>query len=174
MRLSAEYLEHDGFIENVTRDEKDFDARENTTLRGKILLEPTDQLSIYANVQYLESNRGQDQFRFDLNDDISDRQAFDNLPSREDLDGYLYTLDVNYDFNDRWALRSITSAMNMDYDRFDDDDAGPEGGNAFRGREATDENWAQELRLEYTGASLRGTVGLYYIEEDIPIGTSVR
>lgn len=167
LRLSAEYLESDGFITNRTRDEDDFDARENLTLRAKLLLEPTEDLSIYGTVQYVESERGQNIFRFDLIDDLDDRENLGLLDDSETLEGWMATLDVGYQLTERWALRSITSFFDTDYDRLDDDDLSPAGGNAFRGREAFDTNWGEELRVDYRGDTLRGTVGLYYTNVQI-------
>ncbi len=167
LRFSGEFLETDGYIDNPTRGEDDFDARENQTFRAKLLWEPTDELSILAALQYVESERGQNLFRFDLIDDVEDRDNLGALDDGEELDGTLMTLDINYDLNQDWALRSITSFFDTEYDRFDDDDLSPANGNAFRGRLAKDENWAQELRADYSGEKLRGNLGVYYTEVDI-------
>lgn len=167
LRVAGEYYETNGFITNVTRDEDDFDARENLTLRSKLLWEPTDDLSIVLTGQYAETERGNDLFISDFVTNIEDRQQFANLNDFEIYEAITTTLDVTYDINEQWQLKSITSFIDGDYSRFDDDDLSAVGGDAFRGRTAEDQNWAEELRLTYDGDRLDGVIGGYYTEVDL-------
>lgn len=171
VRLSGDYLRTDGFITNETLEQDDFDARENYTIRAKVLWAPTEDLDFTLGFQALQSERGQNLTRFDLTDP-GDRIALGNLEDRENLEGQLATLHANWAINEKWTLRSITSYLNTDYDRFDDDDQGPGGGDAFRGREAFDRNWAEELRFDYGGDKLSGTLGFYYIDIEVENNTT--
>lgn len=167
LRFAGEYHETNGFITNVTRDENDFDARENLTLRGKFLWQPSDDLSVILTGQYAETSRGNDLFIAGFVTDIEDRQQFANLDDFEDYEAVTTTLDVTYDINEQWQLKSITSFIDGDYNRFDDDDLSAAGGNAFRGRQAEDRNWAEELRLTYDGDKIDGVIGGYYTDVDL-------
>lgn len=167
MRFTAETFETDGFVENVEIPEENFDARENQTFRGRLLTEPTDRLSIGATIQYAETQRGQQIYRADLLDDIESRISNANLRGFEDYEGWSGAFDVTYDLDDNWSLQSVTAFLDGKYDRFDDDDEGPGGGNAFRGRRGSEENWSQELRLNYQSDRITGVAGLWYTEVDV-------
>ena len=171
LRLTAQYDETDGYMENVTLGDDDYDARRNRTIRGQFLIEPSDDLAINVMGQYAKSERGQDIYRADLTG-LESRQSSANLVAQEHYDAYSAAINIDYRFNDSFNLDSITSYIKGDYDRFDDDDEGPEGGNAFRGRTAEDKNWAQELRLNYRGDHAQGVIGLYYTEVDLTNNTT--
>lgn len=166
VRFSGEYLETDGFNENVTRDEDDYDARDNKTARAKILFEPTEWMSLLLTGQYAQTNRGQDIFRGDLQP-LESRNSSANLNAFEDYEARNAALDVSVDLFDNLSVRSITSVIDGTYDRFDDDDEGPEGFDAFRGRHVEDNNWAEELRFNYTSDWLDGALGGYYTQVDL-------
>lgn len=166
LRITAETYKSDGYIENITTGDDKYDSDDNTLLRAKYLIEPTDDFSALFTVQYAEKEIGWDIYRTDLVPDDS-YQTSSNLDSFETYEGTSAALDLNYDINDSWALRSVTSYINGDYDRFNDDDAGPEGGDAFRGRTAEDTNWAQEVRLTYESDTLSGVMGLYYTDVEV-------
>ncbi|MEO1081152.1 MAG: TonB-dependent receptor [Pseudomonadota bacterium] len=167
LRFTAETFETDGFVENIEIPERNFDQRDNQTFRGRFLSIPTDRLRIGATLQYAETQRGQQIYRADLLDDVEARISNANLPGSEDYEGWSGALDVSYALNDTWSLQSVTAFLDGEYDRFDDDDEGPAGGNAFRGRQGSEENWSQELRLTMTSDRLNGVAGLWYTEVDV-------
>ncbi|MEL6243805.1 MAG: TonB-dependent receptor [Pseudomonadota bacterium] len=170
LRFTAEYFESDGFVDNILLDQP-ADPKENTTFRAKYLIEPTADLSIKLTGQYAETSRGWDIYRGDLTG-FESRDANANLAGFEDFEGVTVALDVTYDFNENWSVQSITSYLDGDYERFNDDDNGPDGGDAFRGRTAEDKNWAEELRLSYSGEAVSGVAGIYYTEVDIENNTT--
>ncbi|GAB5413484.1 MAG: TonB-dependent receptor [Congregibacter sp.] len=167
LRLTAETFDTDGFVENVIIPEKNYDARSNETFRARFLTTPNDRLSIGAVLQYAETERGQQIYRADQIDDIESRISTANLAASENYEGWSGALNVNYDLNDTWSIQSVTAFIDGEYDRFDDDDEGPGGGRAFRGRTGSEENWSQELRLTMQSDRLRGVVGLWYTEVDV-------
>ena len=166
-RFTAETFETDGFTENVTIPIENFDARDNQTYRGRFLASPTDRLSIGVTAQYAETERGQQIYRADLIDDIEDRISTANLRGYEIFDAWSGSVDIDYELNDIWSLQSITAFLDGEYERFDDDDESPDGGNAYRGRNGTEENWSQELRFTYQGDRLSGVAGVWYTEVDV-------
>ena len=166
LRFTAETFENDGFNSNQTIPIEKYDARDNQTFRGRYLIEPTEQLSIGVMAQYAETSRGQQLYRADLVP-LESRISSANLEAFEDYEAFSAAIDIDYDINDMFAIRSITSMIDGEYNRFDDDDEGPDGGNAFRGRFAKDENWAQELRLLVDAGRVTGVAGIYYTEVDL-------
>ncbi|MEO1202264.1 MAG: TonB-dependent receptor plug domain-containing protein, partial [Pseudomonadota bacterium] len=148
-RFTAESFETDGFVENVTIPVENFDERDNQTYRGRFYATPTDRFSIGVTAQYAETSRGQQIYRADLIDDIEDRISTANLAGFEDFEAFSGSVDLEYDLSDSWSVQSITAFLDGEYERFDDDDEGPEGGNSFRGRDGTEENWSQELRVTF-------------------------
>lgn len=161
LRLVAEKYQSDGFIDNKLLGIDDYDPDDNLLLRAKYLIEPSNDLSILFTVQKSDIERGWDAYRYDLKP-IDSYESSANLLSHETYDGTAASIDVSYDINDEWSVRSVTSYIDGEYNRFNDDDSGPEGGNAFRGRYVEDKNWAQEIRVNYQGDSLRGVFGTYF------------
>lgn len=170
LRLTAETYESDGYIRNTTLD-TDANATEANVLRAKYLIEPNDRTDIKLTLQYADKTMGWDTLRYDLNaiDAYIDSA---NIASFETYEGVAGSLDIGYKINDTWHLRSITSAITGEYERLNDDDGGPDGGNAFRGREVEDDNYSQEFRLTYDSDALRGVVGLYHTEVKVMNNTS--
>ncbi len=165
VRLAVEHQRSDGFISNPTRSEDDYDDRDNTTARIKWLWEPSalEGLRSVASFQYSKTSRGENIVSLV---DPAARENFANLEAFEDAETFLLAWDVQYDLTENWKLFSLFSLLSSEYDRQDDDDQGPGGEDAFRGRFAEDDNWAQEMRLNYGSAdnSLRGTVGFYFTD----------
>ena len=170
LRISAETYHSDGYIKNVTLNDDSYDPDDNTVIRAKYLFSPSDELSAQLTVQYANKEMGWDGYRYDLTPEDS-YQTASNLQSYETYEGVSAAFDLQYDFNNNWALRSVSSYISGDYDRFNDDDGGPEGGNAFRGRQAKDRNWAQEIRLTYASESLNGVMGVYYTDVEVDNNT---
>ncbi|MDA8018232.1 MAG: TonB-dependent receptor [Thermoanaerobaculia bacterium] len=171
LRFTAESWNTDGFVTNPTRGEDDFDARENLTLRAKYLYHPAtrdDGFRLLLTAQYSETRRGNDLV------DLSDPEArvnTSNLDDFEENDSVVLSLDLGWSLGDRWSLRSISSLLDSEYRRFDDDDQGPGGGDSFRGRDAFDRNWAQDIRFSYDGGDIRGVTGVYYTEVELENNT---
>lgn len=161
VRLAAQYYESDGYIENVTRDEDDFDESKNATLRGKMLWAPSDDLNILFTAQRAETERGNGAYLIPDGGLIEDRFSFSNLDDKEDYDADSGAFEINYDLNAVWRLTAITSYQRGLYERLDDDDLTADGGLSSNRRTVNERNWAQELRFNYTGESLESSIGLY-------------
>ena len=84
-----------------------------------------------------------------------------------DRDGQLINLTIDYAFNDRWSIKSITSSQSMD--RFLRDDLDSTDANLFGQNNYTEESdsFGQELILNYSADRLDVLGGGMYFEEDL-------
>ena len=84
-----------------------------------------------------------------------------------DRDGQLINLTIDYAFNDRWSLKSITSSQSMD--RFLRDDLDSTDANLFGQNNYTEESdsFGQELILNYSSDRLDVLGGVMYFEEEL-------
>ena len=84
-----------------------------------------------------------------------------------DRDGQLINVTIDYAFNDRWSLKSITSSQSMD--RFLRDDLDSTDANLFGQNNYTEESdsFGQELILNYSADRLDVLGGVMYFEEDL-------
>ncbi|WP_171045301.1 TonB-dependent receptor [Pseudoalteromonas rubra] len=166
LRIAGQFNEKDGHVKNITLGDDKFDARDNTNVRAQYYLELSDKLSANILVGYVDTHRGQDIYRVDLQP-IDSFTASDNLVGFEDYEGVNAAITIDYQVNDTLDFTAITSYFDGEYERFDDDGGAPDGGNAYRGRDGKDTNWAQELRLSYQSEKLRGVAGVYYTEVEV-------
>ncbi|MEC8327741.1 MAG: TonB-dependent receptor [Pseudomonadota bacterium] len=165
-RISGQYNEKEGHIKNATLNTDDFDARDNTNVRAQYYVELTNDLTANLMLGYVDTHRGQDIYRADLQPEDS-FTASDNLVGFEDYEGMNAALTIDYAISEQLDFTAITSYFDGEYQRFDDDGGAPTGGNAYRGRDGEDTNWAQELRLTYQSDVLRGVAGVYYTEVEV-------
>ena len=84
-----------------------------------------------------------------------------------DRDGQLINLTIDYAFNDRWSLKSITSSQSMD--RFLRDDLDSTDANLFGQNNYTEESdsFGQELIFNYSSDRIDVLGGVMYFEEDL-------
>ncbi|WP_157270715.1 TonB-dependent receptor [Azohydromonas aeria] len=157
-RIAADFREDDGYIRNETLG-RNANAHRASNVRGKLLIQPSDQLDMLLTLAHTESRQGANgvvldddvpqYYRLFLNTDAFDRIRQDTV-----------SLKLDYYLNDTWTLTSITSNTRSEYDALLDFDEGP------------DDRWEvarkhksrlvnQELRLGYRSATVRGHVGLY-------------
>lgn len=165
LRVTAELLNSDGYVTNSNLGLDDFDGKDYLNLRGKLRIEPIENLTIDVIAQLSDNDRGKDFYRADLQP-IENRDSLANLETAEDYKALTASLDINYTLNDAISLRAITSILDGDYYRFDDDDGAPTGGNASLERIGYDKNWSQEVRMAYESDRLNGIFGVHYIEVD--------
>ncbi|CAM3726647.1 TonB-dependent receptor [Litorimonas haliclonae] len=160
-RLSADYRESDGFIANTFL-EDDADATELLNLRGKLLIEPTENLSIISTTTYAENNAGEDVV--DPTNGFTNETAYD-LAGREGTETFLQSVNANYDISPKWSLQSITSYQTTDYIRVEDFDVTPLP-LASVDRTGDDKALSQEIRLKYQGVRLKAAIGAYYVDTE--------
>lgn len=164
LRLSAEQSQSDGFLDNITRDEKDYGGSENSVYRLKWLLEPSDDLKMVLSYQHLENEYGDSRVllgEFDNDDRKSTNDADAVFKTKADL----ASVNVDFKINNSWALKSISAYQDGERDRLSDTDVsalayGNGGGTVIQENEDT--NWSQELRLNFNSDTVRGSTGVYY------------
>ncbi|MEM7526786.1 MAG: TonB-dependent receptor [Pseudomonadota bacterium] len=159
LRLSAERVRTDGFVFNPTIGTENFDARRQTTLRAKLRLDPTDDLSAVALVSYAENFGGEDFIEQELRPE--DRFNLSDVRGEEGSDHVTVGLRLGYDYSDAIRIESESTYYRNVYVRVEDADlsARDEG---FFDLEDRAKSFAQELRVKYESDRWRGVVGGYF------------
>jgi len=163
LRIAAQHREVGGWIDSPTED--DYNDRQITTIRGKLLVEPSPQFSISATLLYNESE--QDSISFSL-DGLNTAQTTLTPSSQEYLLGYV---EASYDFGGV-ELLSVTGYI--DESNFARRDIAPFFNTLFGFPAFTQvfsdtsgdfERFSQELRLTSTSTgSFRYLFGAIYAE----------
>ena len=164
LRLSAEHSQADGFLDNITRNEKDYGGNENSAYRLKWLFEPNDDLSMVFSYQHFKNEYGDSRVllgEFDKDDRKSTNDEDAVFKTKADLASF----NLDFKINDSWALKSISAYQDGERDRLSDTDLsalayGNGGGTVIQDNEDT--NWSQELRLNFNSDTVRGSTGVYY------------
>jgi len=161
IRVTADRRETDGFVTNETRNEDDYAFIERQNIRAKWLLEPSDNLRLLTSLQYVENDYGDNSQAFEASGyDREERIALADVRGEYPLEAFLGSVRIDYEINTDWSLKSITAAMDGRRTRTDDfDNSAANGGFVYR--EGDDNNFSQELRLDYGGEALRGSSGIY-------------
>ncbi|MEM7611992.1 MAG: TonB-dependent receptor, partial [Pseudomonadota bacterium] len=163
LRISADRRETDGWVDNPTRNE-DYDARESTTARAKLLFQPVDAISAKLTLSFTDSSGGED--LIDSTVFPSDRINTSDRPAEEGSEHAISTLELNWDISDAVTLTSLSTVYAHDYVRLEDLDNSPIPA-GFVDREQDDESIVQELRARIdAGGRWRGLVGIYYGDFD--------
>lgn len=164
LRFSVEKSESDGFINNITRKEKDYGSNDNRVYRMKWLFEPSDDLKMLLSYQRLENDYRDSRIilgQYDRDERVSINDADAIFETEADLASF----NLDYDISDQWSLKSISAYQNGERYRFSDNDitekAPGEGGIEVT-RNSKDKNWSQELRFNFDGENIRGSSGVYY------------
>lgn len=174
LRVTGQFHESDGYMNNSVLDTDEFDARENYSLRTQLLIEPSERWSLNLMAQFAKSDRGQDIYYVDPASGypLDRRNSHDDIQAEENYDGFTTAIDFTYHLTDTWTLNSITSYLDGDYDRIDDSDRIPGiTGNQVE-REVQDQNIAQEVRFNFSDVDTRGTAGIYLTQVKQKIATN--
>lgn len=163
LRISAQHRDIGGWIDSPVAD--DYNDRQITTIRGKLLVEPSPQFSISATVLYNESK--QDNVSFSL-DGLNTAQTTLTPSSQDYLLGYL---EASYDFGPV-NLLSVTGYI--DQSSFARRDIGPFFNTlfgfpaftqVFSDADGNFKRFSQELRLTSdSSGSFRYLIGGIYAE----------
>lgn len=168
IRLSVEQSETDGYLNNITRKEKDYGGSKNDAYRLKWLLEPTDDLSLLLSYQRLESRYRDSRSHTELFD-RDERIVLSDADASFDSEADLASLTADYVLSDNWSVKSVSAYQDGERSRFNDADQtarpfGSGGGIIIRNTE--DSNLSQELRFNFESEAVRGSTGLYYAKVD--------
>jgi len=159
-RVAVDYQTEDGYISNDTLD-TDANPIRSIDARGKLLLQPTEDLDLLVTLARTEHRQGSHAVSVDEQGDPLYFSQFLNTEEEDELKQTTATAQLDYYISDRWTLTSITTGTWAKYNALLDFDQGVE-----REREAVREHKQrlanEELRLGYEGDELRGFLGLYY------------
>jgi outer membrane receptor protein involved in Fe transport len=172
VRFSLENTQSDGFVNNIIRNEDDYGNSDNAIYRMKFLYQPIDDLKSVLSYQRIESVYGLETTMTGGEFNKADRISIAGDDSTFEIDADLLSLNIDYNINDEWSMKSITAYQSGERLRLSDTDLGPltvgEGGGIVN-QVMKDKNWSQELRFNYDNSSnLRGSSGVYFanIEAD--------
>lgn len=158
-RLTGDYRETDGFIDNTFLDEP-ADATELKTGRLKFLFDPAENVRIITTTSYTENFAGED--GVPASGGFAREVAYDT-PGREGTETFLQSVNATWEVSDRFEIQSLTSFQTTDYVRTEDFDLTP-APIAALDRTGEDEALAQELRFKYQGDRLSGALGFYFVD----------
>ncbi|MEW6995404.1 TonB-dependent receptor [Colwelliaceae bacterium MEBiC 14330] len=123
-RFAVNQLASDGFIENTYLDRKDTNNRDELTIRGKLAIEATDNLTIDLAGYYFDFDNGYDAFSLDnTRETLSDEPGFDQQETAAFSGKFTYEgfnsativaivsnadSDLAYGYDEDWAYVGIS------------------------------------------------------------------
>ncbi|MCE6976982.1 TonB-dependent receptor [Pseudomonas frederiksbergensis] len=158
-RIAVDYQEGDGYIDNVFTDD---DANQTRTgnARGKLLILPNDDLDVLLTYAHGESRKG-DNSVMRQNDKIRYYKVASNTDAYDKLKQDTVSAKVDYRLDDNWSLTSLTANTDSDYDARLDFDQSADANQTVLRKQYGD-LFSQELRLNYSGDTVKSFAGLYY------------
>ena len=172
LRFSAETTENNGFVINPTLGIDDYDGRDSSTYRGKLLYDATEDIQVILSYSYSENFGGED-FVFEPPFPNA-RFNFSDVRAIEGSEHNILGLRVNWDINDTLRLESETTYYIHDYVRVEDFDFSPLPLGVLSAS-GESEAFEQDLLLRFETDVVSGVVGLFYteIDDDRPsVGTT--
>jgi outer membrane receptor protein involved in Fe transport len=165
-RVSVEDKELEGDIYNVTREEMS-NYEESNTVRGKLLYQPTDNVTALLSLSNTTSKIGVQWATYEYGADIFNRKNYFNSPTWRDSDTDIATLELSWDITDELSLVSVITTNTSDSGYNWDADLTSEQLSTDTQNTRTDKTNSQELRLTYDGENLQGVVGFYASDLDV-------
>ena len=164
-RLSVDADTTNGFTSNPTRGIDDQNAKERTTVRGGLRIDPTENLSAVLKLTHFQTSDSV----FGILDRSSfpDRVLFTNVDDFSDSDIQTANLRLRYKISDSFRIESETTYLHEKNDQLRDWDGTAAALLRFD-IDIDSESIAQEFRLHYESENANGVVGFYYtdISED--------
>lgn len=164
-RLAFNKAESNGFITNTFLDQS-ADATDLFTGRGKLLIEPSDQVRALLTVSYTNNSAGEDLVPFPQG--LREREVAYDFPGKEGTKTWIASGDLTWEATDYLTLRSITAYQTSDYVRIEDFDVAAASG-ASLDRTGKDESLTQEVQAQFDLDWVRGVFGLYYADTKFPL-----
>jgi len=184
-RLTVHYTDRDGYTEETTTGD-DIDSWTSTALRGQLLFQPSDDLSILLRGHYLEDESGGNpapkkcfdpalpcDFRFDPDafsymESSSDPWKVENSDSDLSYEREVYGASAEIVWNlDTLNVTSITTYRDGNDDA-DVDLFGTPADMVMQRSENDATTWSQELRIDNFGSdtNINWLAGFFYLNED--------
>ncbi len=177
-RLAVKQAESDGYVEN-TLTGRDGPSKVETVVRGTLVWEPTDDLSVttkYETARYdvggeansIDTSGGWGEIFSAIDPAYDEGDEFSRSAEKEysDNDNESLTVTVDYDIGE-YTLTSITGYSSYEYDDFQDVDFSPIEMLSMQ-QEQDFSQWSQEIRLTSPiGDKFDFITGLYYQTSDL-------
>ena len=182
LKLSAYYVEDDGFLENLTTGEDDLNFEDNKGVRAHWLWDITEDVSWNASLTYIDNSHA-NMFNFENGGDRFTRTGLvengaplqglvqgdkANLPLGNDTDSLHFTSNIS--FPTAWGdVEFLTSYLTLDQDFLLDFFEGPFVTGGFTiANEGSHDQFTQEIKIsgDYADGDLRYVAGIYYFDED--------
>ncbi|UTW47714.1 TonB-dependent receptor [Bacterioplanoides sp. SCSIO 12839] len=165
VRIAAETKDFDGYNYNITRNEHS-DFRNSDNYRAKVLFEPKALEGFSSLFTYTHNENELGALWSNTAKAGGNRDVSFNSPYEETTTTDIYTLEMSYPINGIWALDSITTYNETDYNYLSDTDFSAEDLSANHLKQGHDTT-SQELRLTFDYGPLTGVTGLYYSNLDV-------
>ena len=181
-RLAFIYNKDDGLIENQFPGASDDIRRtDDYSIRGKLLIEPSDDLSVLFKAQYSDEDASPGGYSFGLLPGVetdffgySDADG-DPYTVENDFDPYQTTEITEFGVIIKWdigeaTLTSVTNYQSVDSEYAEDADVSPNSLFHYI-QEVEVDQVSQEIRVNWEGERHRSVVGIYYldIENDVAV-----
>ena len=158
-RIAVDYQEGDGYIDNVFTDD-DANPTRTGNARGKLLILPNDDLDVLLTYAHGESRKG-DNSVMRQNDKIRYYKMSSNTEAYDKLKQDTVSAKIDYRLDDNWSLTSLTANTDSDYDARLDFDQSADANQTVLRKQYGD-LFSQELRLNYSGDTVKSFAGVYY------------
>ncbi len=169
-RLAIEQVTSDGYVDNLFLNRDDTNNIDEFTVRGKLLYEPNNQLTLGLTGLFVDADNGYDVFNLDNTfDTISDQPGNDIQQSTAVAVDGKYQINANYliEFSTSFADSDIEYSFDEDwtFEGFDPDDY--TGFDQYlRDRQTT----IADLRIVSTGKSkLQWVAGIYTRQQNVDL-----
>lgn len=176
LRLSAERLDRDGFIRNITLNRGE-DREEHASIRARLLWVPAALPGFSGRLSYTRFRRFGGGYGVYARTDTP--RFFDNPVATNDapnttrlaLDGV--SGELRYALNNQLTLSSIAGWSLAKEDNRYDGDYGPIDA-SFGSQRRRYRTWTHELRLNLEGDALSGLLGFFYYDRTLDSRTTSR
>lgn len=161
LRIVSDQRMDDGDIYNATRGQKDWAGRRSSGTRIRAKWQPGGDGGAYSallSAADLDLDQGS---RYVLMSQEQARVSLSDAPQDYDNRSRLASLEQRLRLGEDWSLRAISAWIESGTrSRFDLDYGAEDQGRTLQQEDAR--GFSQELRLQYAGETLQGSVGAYY------------
>ncbi|MEM1298547.1 MAG: TonB-dependent receptor [Pseudomonadota bacterium] len=162
MRISADFNQTNGFINNPTLGIADDGGNESLNLRGALRFEPTDDFSAILKLSYIEAT---DSFASSASQFFPSRIVVTDALTQDEMDYRTMQLRMSYDLSDNLSLGSETVFVDRRFVFSGDFDS-----SALPLASATDDStgqsFSQEIKFEYEDDRFNGVLGGFFLMSD--------
>ncbi len=169
-RLSAQTFSDDGFMDNIFLGTDDTDNHDERSLRGKIVLNPSDDLSATFVAGYIDIDNGYDAFSLDNN-----RTTRSDTPGRDQQTTAFGSVKIEAGLNETTVLEASIGFASSDIDYGYDEDWTFVGFHPWE-YSSTDrylrdrETLTADVRLiGTTDSNLDWVAGIYTLQQDVSL-----